>query len=73
MDTNQNLQQWFDDAKRDLIESGLCIDQVVRNGDGTLVSKLNFRPEEIKRRILNMDETIIISRSQENGVECAQL
>jgi hypothetical protein len=53
----QNLQQWFYDAKRDLIESGLCIDKEVRNGDGKLVLELNFCSEEVKRRILNIDET----------------
>jgi hypothetical protein len=55
--THQNLQQWFDDAKLDLIATGLCIDQEVRGADGTLVSELDFRSDEVKRRILNMDET----------------
>jgi len=55
--TYQNLQQWFDDAKQDLLDSRLCIDQEVRDGDGKLVSELDFRSEEVKRRILNMDET----------------
>ncbi|KAI2492280.1 hypothetical protein MHU86_22287 [Fragilaria crotonensis] len=35
--TYQNLQQWFDDAKQDLFESGLCIDHEV--GMGTRGSK----------------------------------
>ncbi|KAI2507438.1 hypothetical protein MHU86_6930 [Fragilaria crotonensis] len=40
--THQNLQQWFDDAKLDLIATGLCIDQEVRGADGTLVSELGL-------------------------------
>jgi hypothetical protein len=55
--THQNLQQWFDDAKQDLIQTGLCIDQEVRDTKGNLVSELDFRSDEVKRRIINMDET----------------
>jgi hypothetical protein len=55
--THQNLQQWFDDAKLDLIATGLCIDQEVRGADGILLSELDFRSDEVKRRILYMDET----------------
>lgn len=55
--THQNLQQWFDDAKRDMIETGLCIDQEVRGPSGELLSELDFRSDEVKRRIVNMDET----------------
>jgi hypothetical protein len=55
--THQNLQQWFDDAKLDLIATGLCIDQEVRDANGNLVSELDFRSDEVRRRILNMDET----------------
>ena len=55
--TYENLQQWFHDTKRDLLESRLCIDQEVRDCDGNLVSELDFRSQEVKRRIINMDET----------------
>lgn len=55
--THQNLQQWFDDAKLDLIATGLCIDQEVRDANGVLISELDFRSDDVKRRILNMDET----------------
>ena len=56
--TYSNLQQWFDDAKRDLINSGLVIDQEVRDlNTGNLISELDFRSDEVRRRIINMDET----------------
>ena len=58
--THQNLQQWFDDAKLELIATGLCIDKEVRGADctnGILVSELDFCSNKLKRRILNMDET----------------
>jgi hypothetical protein len=32
--TFDNLQQWFHDAKNDLIESGLVIDAEVRDANG---------------------------------------
>jgi hypothetical protein len=52
------LQQWFDDAKRDLINSGLVIDQEVQDlNTGNLISELDFRSDEVQRRIINMDET----------------
>ena len=55
--TFDNLQQWFNDAKKDLIETGLVIDAEVRDTDGVLVSELDFRSDEVRRRIINMDET----------------
>ena len=55
--TYSNLQQWFDDAKKDLIGSGLVIDTEVRDANGVLVSELDFRSDEVRRRIINMDET----------------
>jgi hypothetical protein len=51
------LQQWFNDAKRDLIDSGLVIDQEVRDRNGNLLSELDFGSDEVQRRIINMDET----------------
>jgi hypothetical protein len=60
--TFENLQQWFDDAKADLIATGLVVDQEVRNESGELLSEVDFRPadrggDDVKRRIINMDET----------------
>ncbi|KAI2492854.1 hypothetical protein MHU86_21695 [Fragilaria crotonensis] len=55
--THDNLQQWFDDAKKDLISTGLVIDREVRNGNGDLLSELDFRSDQVTRRIINMDET----------------
>ena len=55
--TYSNLQQWFDDAKRDLIDTGLVIDREVRDNHGNLISELDFRSDEVRRRFINMDET----------------
>ena len=55
--TVDNLEQWFDDEKVDLIKSGLVIDSEVRDAQGELLSELDFRSEEVRRRIINMDET----------------
>ena len=55
--TFENLNQWFDDAKRDLIKTGLVVDEPVLDDKGNVTSELNFRSEEVKRRIINMDET----------------
>ena len=56
--TENNLQQWFDDAKRHLIETGLVINSEVRDtSTGNLISELDFRSDEVRRRIINMDET----------------
>ena len=55
--TFDNLQQWFDDAKKDLIETGLVLDAEVRDANGVLISELDFRSDDVRRRIINMDET----------------
>ena len=55
--TFDNLQQWFDDVKKDLIETGLVIDAEVRDANGVLMSELDFRSDDVRRRIINMDET----------------
>ncbi len=41
----------------DLINLGLVIDSEVRDAQGQLLSELDFRSEEVRRRIINMDET----------------
>jgi hypothetical protein len=55
--TVNNLEQWFDDVKVDLNNSGLVIDREVRDAEGLLLSELDFRSLEVERRIINMDET----------------
>jgi hypothetical protein len=55
--TYTNLHQWFDDAKQDLINMGLVIDQEIRCSDDSLLLELDFRSDEVRRRIINMDKT----------------
>ena len=40
--THENLSQWFDDVKRDLLLSGLVIDEPTYDKDGGLLSELKF-------------------------------
>ena len=54
--TYDNLDQWFDDVKKDLIGTGLVEDKVVLDADGKLVSEVCFKSDS-QRRIINMDET----------------
>jgi hypothetical protein len=54
------LLQWFDDAKQDLLDSRLCIDQEVRDSDGKLVSELDFRSEEVIRRWVLVSMSLFI-------------
>ena len=54
--TVSDLLQWFTDAKADLISCGLVIDSEVRDVDGNLLSEVDFRSDEVRRRIINMDE-----------------
>jgi hypothetical protein len=60
--TYNNLQMWFDDAKIDLLASGLVLDQSVVNERGELISEVDFRSPfhgglDVKRRIINMHES----------------
>jgi len=55
--TFENLQQWFDDVKKDMIATGLVLDREIRDSNGKLVSELDFRSDDVRRRIVNMDET----------------
>jgi len=55
--TYNNLSQWFDDAKADVIASGLVKDQEVRDINDNLISEIDFGGEDVKRRFINMDET----------------
>lgn len=54
--TFDNLNQWFDDVKRDLLTTGLVVDEEVYNNEGGLVSEVRFK-KDTERRIINMDET----------------
>jgi hypothetical protein len=51
-----NLFQWFDDAKKDLISTGLVINKEVLNEEGGIVSEVQFC-KDTERRIINMDKT----------------
>jgi hypothetical protein len=57
--TQNNLEQWFDNAKRDLIETGLVLDEEVQDINGTLISELDFQSDEVCCRIINMDKLIM--------------
>ena len=55
--TFDNLNQLFDDVKRDLLRTGLVDDiQVLDEEEGMLVSEVFFK-KDTKRCIINMDET----------------
>ena len=54
--THDNIFQWFDDAKKDLISTGLVINNEVLNEEGGIVSEVQFL-RDAERRIINMDET----------------
>jgi hypothetical protein len=54
--THDNLNQWFDDVKKDLLVTGLVEDEVVFGKEGEVVSEVRFKMHS-KRRIINMDET----------------
>ena len=43
--THDNLNQWFDDVKKDLITTGLVDDEIVLDDDGQLVSEVRFRKD----------------------------
>jgi hypothetical protein len=54
--TYSNLDQWFDNAKKDLISTGLVADEEVFENEGRLVSQVRFK-KDTERRIINMDDT----------------
>ena len=51
-----NLNQWLDDVKRDLLTTGLVVDEQVFNDEGGLVSEVQLK-KDTEQRIINMDET----------------
>ena len=54
---NDKLQQWFNDAKKDSISTGLVIERVERNRNGELLSELDSRSDQVTCRIINMHLT----------------
>lgn len=54
--THDNLNQWFDDVKKDLVATGLVEDKAVLDENGNVVSEVCFKCDS-QRRIINMDET----------------
>ena len=69
--THNNFCQWFDDAKKDLLSTGLVIDEEVLNNEGEMVSEVEFR-KDVERRIINMDETHHdLSITGDRGGPCA--
>ena len=54
--THDNLNQWFDDAKKDLLATGLVENEKVYGEEGETVSEVRFKMHS-ERRIINMDET----------------
>ncbi len=57
--TQNNLEQWFDNAKRDLIETGLVLDGEVQDINGNLISELDFQSDEVCCCIINKDKLIM--------------
>ncbi|KAI2493647.1 hypothetical protein MHU86_20900 [Fragilaria crotonensis] len=54
--THDNLNQWFDDVKKDLVATGLVEDKAVLDENGNVASEVCFKCDS-QRRIINMDET----------------
>jgi hypothetical protein len=54
--TYDNLNQWFDDVKKDLLATGLVENEIVYDENGEMVSEVRFKMHS-ERRIINMDET----------------
>ena len=54
--THDNLNQWFDDVKADLLSTGMVVDEIELDENGGLLSEVMFKPDGT-RRIINMDET----------------
>jgi hypothetical protein len=54
--TYDNLNQWFDDVKKDLLATGLVDDEIVLDSEGELVSEVRFKMHS-EQRFINMDET----------------
>ena len=55
--TFENLDCWFTDAKQDVINSGLVIDETLLGKKGNIILELNFQSDEVQRRFINMDKT----------------
>jgi hypothetical protein len=51
-----NLNQWFDDVKSDLLATQMVVDEVELDENGVLLTEVRFKPNG-KERFINMDET----------------
>jgi hypothetical protein len=54
--TYDNLNQWFDDVKKDLLATGLVDHEIVYDENGEMVSEVRFKMHS-EHRIIKMDET----------------
>ena len=54
--TFDNLNQWFDNVKKDLLTTGPALNRQVLNDEGAAVSEVTF-PKDTERCIINMDKT----------------
>ena len=54
--TYDNLNQWFDDVKRDLLATEMVVDEVKLDENGVLLTEVKFKPN-VKHRIINMDKS----------------
>ncbi len=52
-----NLNQWFDDVKKDILATGLVVDKSVFDAEnGELMSEVWFK-KDTEKRFINTDET----------------
>ena len=51
--TYDNLNQWFDDVKNDLLKTGLVDDKIVLDDNGELVSEVRFKMHS-EQQFINM-------------------
>ncbi len=51
------IWRWFDDAKGNLLRSGLVIDHVIVDNNRVIETELDFWNDDVKRQIVNMDKT----------------
>ncbi len=70
--TYDNLNQWFDDVKKDILATGLVEDEKVFDVEnGASVSEVRLKQDK-ERRLINMDETHHeLSITGDKGGSCA--
>ena len=70
--TYDNLKQWFDDVKCDLLATEMVVDEVELDENGVLLTEVKFKPN-VKHRIINMNEThhdLSITSERQRWVSC---